>query len=532
MFFNSLSGMPATVSRKKSKRSEKSSMRDLIAATPQFADSQRHVKLVQAFPAVRDLFQEYAAQEHLPGLALGIVVDGELVLGEAFGVRKIETNAPVTLDTVFRIASMSKSFVAMAILRLRDLKKLRLDDPVSQYIPQLKTLIYPTRDSPPITIRHLLTMSPGFPEDNPWGDRQMAISERQFTQWLRAGIPFSNAPNVTFEYSNYAYSILGRIITRVSGMPFQRYITKYIFKPLGMNATTWDMRRVSSERLAHGYRWEDDQFKPEPMLPDGAFAAMAGMFTTVPDFVRYMSFLLDAFPPRDDREKGPVSRATAREMQQFAQFIEFVEEPLSNGEIFKAVRGYGFGLSIFHDAKFGTIVAHGGGLPGFGSYFALLPHHGVGLVALSNRTYSRIGQLFPQALYLLAETGSLSPRAIQPAPVLREAYHVVNRWLESGKDQELIAHAADNFLLDRDLAHHCGELEKIRGELGAFMNFGELEAFNALRGRWQIQAERGAVEVFMTLAPTMPPKIQMLHFTPVRLDRKLPRFARLNLFRI
>ncbi len=494
----------------------------------QFNDTARRVKLAAAFSEIRRVFAEYREEQNIPGVAFGIVIDNELAYADVLGLRHVETRAPVTRETRFRIASMSKSFVAMAILKLRDEKKLRLDDRAAKYIPELQVLKYPTLDSPALTLRHLLTMSPGFPEDNPWGDRQMAIGERKFAKWLRAGIPFSNAPNVTFEYSNYAYALLGRVISRVTGSTFQKYITKQILKPLGMHATVWDKARVPPDALAQGYRYEMDLadgefiFKPEPILSDGAFAAMAGLFTTIPDFARYMSFLLDAFPPREDTDKGPVKRATAREMQQLMRFEELVERKTSEGEAWRAVSGYGFGLAVWHDEKFGYGVAHGGGLPGYGSYFYLLPHHGVGVVAFSNKTYSRVGMLFPRVLELLAQTGGLEARAILPAPVLADLRAVVQKWLDGGDAAGLTAHAADNFFLDRDLPHRLAEVNRLRGELGAFRHVGAFEPLNALRGKWTIECERGTLDVLLTLAPTMPPKIQMVTLTPHPKDANKP----------
>jgi CubicO group peptidase (beta-lactamase class C family) len=483
-------------------------------APPQFVDPARREKLANAFPEIRRVFVEHMETQHIPGITYGILIDHELVEMQAMGVRNVESNTPVTENTVFRIASMSKSFVAMAVLRLRDAKKLRLDDLVAKYIPELKNLLYPTTDSPELTIRHLLTMSPGFPEDNPWGDRQMAITERQFTQWLKASIPFSNAPNVTFEYSNYAFAILGRIVSRIAGIPFQTYITRHILKPLGMDATVWDAKQVTPEQLALGYRFEDEQLKPEPILPNGAFAGMAGIFTTISDFARYMDFLLDAFPPRDDVETGPVKRATAREMQQLARYEELVERKTSTDTPWHSVSGYGFGLAVWHDELLGYGVAHGGGLPGYGSYYYLLPHHGVGVVAFGNKTYARVGMLFPQILELLSRTGGLAPRVVRPAAELVELQGVVQRWLEGGDDGELLAHAADNFVLDRDLPHRRAEQAKIRGDLGEFVQVGKLEPWNALRGRWIVECERGTLDVFLTLAPTQPLTIQMLSLTP------------------
>ena len=139
----------------------------------QFADSSRRAKLATAFNEIDRLFADFAQAGHVPGAAWGIVIDGELAHSGAAGVRDVVSNAPVDADTVFRIASMTKSFTAMAILKLRDEGKLSLDDPAERYVPELKSLRYPTTDSPRITIRHLLTHSEGFPEDNPWGDQQL-----------------------------------------------------------------------------------------------------------------------------------------------------------------------------------------------------------------------------------------------------------------------------------------------------------------------------------------------------------------------
>lgn len=485
----------------------------LVAPLPQFADPQRREKIATVFPVIRQAFQEFLETQRVPGVAFGVVMDGALVYADALGVRETVTGAPVTTDSVFRIASMSKSFVAMAILKLRDEKKLRLDDAAEKYIPELKTLAYPTRDSAKITVRDLLTMTPGFPEDNPWGDRQMALTPREFSRLLRAGIPFSNAPGLKFEYSNYAYAMLGRLISRVSGISFQRYITKHILQPLEMRATTWDKTRVPAEHFAYGYRYEDDVWKPEPILPDGAFAAMAGLFTTIPDFARYMAFLLDAFPPRDEPERGPVSRATAREMQQLMRFEALVTRELDAEHVWRAANGYGYGLAIWHDDRFGYGVSHGGGLPGYGSYFYLLPEHGIGVVAFSNKTYARVGAVFPKIFDALSKTDGLMPRAAQPAPILRELVAIVQEWVETGDETRVAAHAADNFYLDMDAAHRRAELEKIRGDAGAFLSVSELEAYNALRGAWRIECERGALDVFVTLTPTMPPQIQMVRLT-------------------
>jgi Beta-lactamase len=171
------------------------------APVPRFADPDRRATLAKAFPDVDRLFQEFAARSHIPGAAWGIVIDGALAHGGVTGTRDIESKAPVTPDSVFRIASMTKSFTAIAILKLRDEGKLSLDDPAENYVPEMKALVYPTSDSPKITIRHLLSHAEGFPEDNPWGDQQLADSDAQLSAMIRGGIPFSNAPGTAYEWT-------------------------------------------------------------------------------------------------------------------------------------------------------------------------------------------------------------------------------------------------------------------------------------------------------------------------------------------
>ncbi len=168
------------------------------APAPQSADPSRREKLATAFDDIDRLFTEFARSGHVPGAAWGIVIDGELAHSGAFGVRDVKTDAPVDANTVFRIASMTKSFTAMAILKLRDAGKLSLDDPAERYVKELRGLRYPSSDSPLITIRHLLTHSEGFPEDNPWGDQQLSETDQRFSQMMQRGIPFSNAPGVAY----------------------------------------------------------------------------------------------------------------------------------------------------------------------------------------------------------------------------------------------------------------------------------------------------------------------------------------------
>src|SRR5215470_3436615 len=114
-------------------------------AVSQFTDPQRKQKLTAALPEIEKLFKTFMERSQSPGAVFGVIVDGELVWVKAAGVREKTGDAPVTPETVFRIASMTKSFTAMAILKLRDEGKLSLDDPVARFVPALAEMLYPTK---------------------------------------------------------------------------------------------------------------------------------------------------------------------------------------------------------------------------------------------------------------------------------------------------------------------------------------------------------------------------------------------------
>lgn len=455
-------------------------------------------------------------EQHIPGAAWGVVIDGELAHLGVTGLRDVARQQPVNGDSVFRIASMTKSFTAMAILQLRDAGRLSLDDPAEKYLPELQGLRYPTTDSPRITIRHLLSHAEGFPEDNPWGDRQLGISEPEFTAMLRGGIPFSNPPGVAYEYSNYGFAILGRVVSRVAGMPYREYVAANVLKPLGMTATTLEPREVPDTRLALGYRWEDEQWKEEEQLPDGAFGAMGGMLTSMQDLARYVGAYLDAWPPRDGPERAPLSRASLREMQQVWRARPTVVTRDASGAPVLNAGGYGYGLGITQTCTYGHSVAHSGGLPGFGSVMRWLPEYGVGVMAFGNRTYSGWGGVAEQALTALAETGALQPRVVQPSPALSDARRHVTSLIEAWDDEVANGIVAVNLFPDRSRDRRRAEIERLRADVGgcrADDGFAFVE--NPLRGEWLLTCERGRLLASVTLAPSMPPTVQHLEVRKV-----------------
>jgi CubicO group peptidase (beta-lactamase class C family) len=421
---------------------------------------------------------------------------------------------------------MTKSFTAMAILKLRDEGKLSLDDPAERYVPELAGLAYPTSDSPRITIRHLLSHAEGFPEDNPWGDQQLAVTDAQMSEMMRRGIPFSNAPGVAYEYSNYGFAILGRIVARASGMSYNEYLAASILRPLGLTSTTMSPAAVPPSRLAQGYRWEDEQWKLEPQLPDGAFGAMGGMLTSLRDLGVYVAQYLAAWPPRDGPEAGPLRRASLREMQQIHRPRPAAVGRTASGALTLSAGGYGFGLGISGNCTFAHIVAHSGGLPGFGSLMRWLPEYGVGIIAFGNRTYTGWGGPTDEALALLAKTGALQPRVPQPSPALLERRQAVSRLVLRWDDRLADSLAAVNLFLDRSRDRRRAEIARALEQVGpcrAGEGFEVVE--NGLRGQWVMPCDRGVLHVWITLAPTMPTTVQYLAVMPVPPGRVPPRRA-------
>jgi CubicO group peptidase (beta-lactamase class C family) len=484
---------------------------DFKGPPPTFPDPQRRARLEKAFPDIDRIFKAFTEEAHVPGAGWGIVIDGELAHAGATGVRDVASKAPVESDTVFRIASMTKSFTAVAILKLRDERKLSLDDPAERYVPELATLEYPTADAPRITIRHLLSHAEGFPEDNPWGDRQLADTDAQLTDMMRRGIPFSHAPGVAYEYSNYGFAILGRIVSRVSGRPYPDYIASTILRPLGMTSTTLEPGEVPRSKLAIGYRWEDGTWKEEPILAHGSFGSMGGMLTTVPDLAKYVAAFLSAWPPRDGAETAPIRRASLREMQQVWRPSPGAVTRDAAGRLQMNIGGYAFGLRVSQTCAFQHVVAHGGGLPGYGSQMRWLPEYGIGIIAFGNLRYTGWSKPVDDALEALARTGALQPRVVQPSPALVGARDAVSRLVVHWDDALAASIAADNLFLDESAERRRAELERLRSQVGmctAPSSFDHVE--NALRGDWTMSCERGRLQVTITLAPTMPPKVQFL----------------------
>src|SRR4051812_11894137 len=404
--------------------------------------------------------ENYRVDAHIPGMVWAIVQDGHVIHMNAGGVQDIETNRPVTAETLFRIASMTKAFTALSILKLRDDGKVSLEAPAETYVPEMRGWKYPTDDSPKIRVRELLTHTAGLVTDAPWGDRQTPLPEDDFTRLLRDGVRFTRAPATAMEYSNLGYALLGRVVAKVSGQPYKDFVQHLLLTPLDMTSTGYDVSASPTERRALGYRWEDGAWKIEPTMAHGAFGAMGGIQTSATDYAKWIAYLLSAWPPRDETDSGPVRRSSVRELSQGANFPSLRLRPGSSGpDACREAATYAMGFYAASDCDLGLTLSHGGGYPGYGSHVLLLPEYGVGIFAFANRTYAGPRAPVWDAAVALLHAGRLTPRTPASSPPLTGAYKAVKKMVSAGS---VTAAGADvlamNFLMDHDAAHWTREL--------------------------------------------------------------------------
>jgi len=412
----------------------------------------------EATEALERVFARWAASERSPGLAWGLIRDGELVTARGLGALRAGEDAPPDADSVFRIASMTKSFTGAALMTLVVDNEVRLDEPVATYVPELAHWRGPTTDAPPLTVRHLVSMESGLPTDDPWADRHMDLTSEGMDALIANGASFTWTPGTRFEYSNLGWGLVGRVMERVANATPQALITERLLGPLGMTQTTWT--RPPGSNVAEPYRWQDDDWvaEPEP-IGDGTIAPMGGLWSTVSDLARWVAFFCDADPPRDDPDDGPLPRWARREMEQ-PRRMDSVDavRPRPDGPARHIAYGYGIGLSMRIDPRLGNVVTHSGGLPGYGSHMRWLPDRNVGIVALSNVTYGDMAAACAEAIDVLADLDALpAPRSLAAtsplAAAAERAIDLVNRW----DDDAARALFADNVELDDDLHRRAAE---------------------------------------------------------------------------
>jgi hypothetical protein len=196
--------------------------------------------------------------------------------------------------------------------------------------------------------------------------------------------------------------------------------------------------------------------------------------------------------------------------QPSSAFRSTVDAPLQ-----MASGGYGYGIGVSYDCRYTQYAGHGGGLPGYGSLMRWLPEHGVGLIGLANQTYQGFNNLFNDTLAALNRTGALQPRVVQPSKALLAAQADVTQLIIKWDDELANRIAADNLFLDVPAEVRKNRWKELAQQHGTCRPATSITPENALRGEWRMTCDRGWLNVFITLAPTMPPKVQLININPV-----------------
>jgi CubicO group peptidase (beta-lactamase class C family) len=289
---------------------------------------------------------------HLPGLSLVVIKDGTIIKAQGYGLANVAQRTPVQPETVFKIGSVSKQFIATGIMLLAEDRRLGLDDLVSKYLKGTPSAWAP------ITIRHLLTHTAGLVRESPGFEPFKTQSDADVIK-AAYSVPLRFTPGEKWEYSNLGYYALAEIISVVAGKPWSEFLDERVFRPAALTTTMPTNTKKSVTNRALGYDGNDNAKRAADwtaLRPSGAF------LSTTLDLARWEAVLYT------DR----VLSASVRQQM-------WTAVRLNNG----TTAPYGFGWHV--DSLGGrTRVWHGGGLPGFSAQFVRFPDQRLTIIALTN----------------------------------------------------------------------------------------------------------------------------------------------------
>ena len=316
------------------------------------------------------LVQDEMYNEQIPGLALAVVKDGRILKARAYGFADVDSKVPATTDTVFRIASVSKQFVATAIMMLVEEGKLSLDDPVSKYLDGTP------RRWKKITIQHLLTHTSGIPdflnEDISVDASPDAFDQSVFKALARRSLHF--APGDAWRYSNSNYHLLGMIIRKITGERYGDFLRERIFEPLGMTRTVVSPGNGIYPGLASGYKWDKGLHPGDDIAPSIKAYAGGGILSTILDMAKWDAALYT------DRL---VKKSSLQQM--------WTPVRLNDGMTWR----YGFGWAVGRINDH-LIVSHTGNFTGFSSAIERALDDRLTVIILANRFDAAVGLLVPK----------------------------------------------------------------------------------------------------------------------------------------
>ncbi len=309
------------------------------------------------------------------GLAVGVVGNGRLEFFQGHGLADIASNTPITEDTVFRIASITKTFTAIAVMQLWEQGLVDLDAPANDYLRAFQ--LVPAKASfPPVTLRHLLTHTSGIPEMvHPSRALMYVFGESvklgrplpTLGDYYRGGLRVVAEPGTRFMYTDHNFATVGQVVEDVSGQPLDRYLREHIFAPLGMNDTDLVRSEAVKSRLATGYNLRSNGAKA---VTDREWitAAASSIYSTPRDMAGYVAALLGG----GANQHGSVLKPAT---------LELMFEP--HYQPHPLIPGIGLAFDRFNVGG-RLAIGHEGVLPGFNSQIFAAPDDGVGVLAFAN----------------------------------------------------------------------------------------------------------------------------------------------------
>lgn len=328
------------------------------------------------FAQVRREFKTYydqAMRKHgIVGSSFMLLQDGQVIAQEFFGMANQEKQQPVDENTIYHWASITKTFTAIAIMQLRDRGRLKLDDPIVKYVPELRAVHNPFGEMEAITIKQLMTHSSGFRAATwPWGgDKDWHPHEPKSWAQLAGMMPYTEIlfkPGSKFSYSNPGIIFLGRVIESLSGEDYEVYIDKNIFKPLEMHHSYFDATpyHLLKHRSA-SYFLQDGKLTPARFDVDtGITVSNGGLNAPLSDMIKYLNFLMG-----DARRTAIYDEVLKRSSLQEMFEPQIAVEGDGTGQNRKDSMGLSFFIEDNYSQRF---IGHSGGQNGFISHFYLKP---------------------------------------------------------------------------------------------------------------------------------------------------------------
>jgi CubicO group peptidase (beta-lactamase class C family) len=251
-------------------------------------------------PPVVDQMQRFIDAKEIAGSATLVASRDTILHLDAAGLADVESGRPMATDTIFWIASMTKPITATAVMMLQDEGKVSVDDAVEKHLPEFGGLKLPDGAPATLTIRHLLTHTSGLAEIT--RDQALAATTLAEVTRLYAAQPVRFEPGTEWAYCQSGINTAARIVEVASGMPFEQFLDRRLFGPLGMKDTTFYLTEEQAERLATSYRRsEDGQLESAtisllhgkgPTSRDRFPAANGGLFSTAQDYARFCQMIL------------------------------------------------------------------------------------------------------------------------------------------------------------------------------------------------------------------------------------------------